>query len=60
MKSSKNLEVILPNIVVRWEALSTTQKQEILKIVEDITHAVPSTKHSKLRVSSYLRMKPKL
>ncbi|EJF87742.1 hypothetical protein ME3_01295 [Bartonella melophagi K-2C] len=60
MKNSKNLEVILPNIVVRWESLSTTQKQEILMVVEDITYAVPSTKRLKLQASSYLQMKPKL
>nr|WP_081632711.1 hypothetical protein [Bartonella bovis] len=60
MKNSKNLEAILPNIVVRWEALSTIQKQEILKTVENITQAVPSTKHLKLQAFSYLRMKPKL
>ncbi|ATO56891.1 hypothetical protein B11Cv2_001040 [Bartonella sp. 1-1C] len=59
MKNSKNLEIILPSIIVKWETLSTAQKQEILGIIEDITCVSPSIKNLKPQAFSCLQMKPK-
>ncbi|WP_317993504.1 hypothetical protein [Bartonella gliris] len=59
MKNDKNLKAILPDIIVKWEALSTTQKQEILKRVENSTNAVQSKGHLKPQSSFYLQTKSK-
>ncbi|WP_246744000.1 hypothetical protein [Bartonella raoultii] len=59
MKNDEKFEATLSDIIVKWEALSTTQKQEILKIVENSTNATQSTEHLKLQSSFYLQRKSK-
>ncbi|MBB5073184.1 putative Fe-S protein YdhL (DUF1289 family) [Bartonella callosciuri] len=59
MKNDKKSETALSDIIVKWEALSTSQKQEILKIVEDSANANPSKEYLKLQSSFYLQTKLK-
>lgn len=59
MKNDEKFEVALSDIIVKWEALSTTQKQEILKIVESSTNSAQSTEYLKLQSSFYLQRKSK-
>ncbi|EJF88252.1 hypothetical protein ME1_00710 [Bartonella vinsonii subsp. arupensis OK-94-513] len=59
MKNDEKFEVDLSKIIVKWEALSTAQKQEILRIVENSTNVAQSTEHLKLQSSSYLQTKSK-
>ncbi|WP_246786257.1 hypothetical protein [Bartonella taylorii] len=59
MKNSEKFEATLSDIIVKWEALSTAQKQEILKIVESSTTASQSIEHLKLQSSFYLQTKSK-
>ncbi|EJF81071.1 hypothetical protein [Bartonella doshiae] len=60
MKNDKNFETILPDVIVKWEALSTAQKQEILKRVENSTNFAQSKGCLKLQSSFYLQTKSKL
>ncbi|WP_246787151.1 hypothetical protein [Bartonella taylorii] len=60
MKNDEKFKVTLSDIIVKWEALSTAQKKEILKIVESSTNADQSTEYLKLQSSFYLQMKSKL
>ncbi|EJF77225.1 hypothetical protein MCO_01404 [Bartonella sp. DB5-6] len=60
MKNDKKFEVTLSDIIVKWEALSTAQKKEILKIVESSTNSDQSTEYLKLQSSFYLQTKLKL
>ncbi|EJF86300.1 hypothetical protein [Candidatus Bartonella washoeensis] len=60
MKNDKNFDTVLTDIIVKWEALSTTQKREILKRVENSTTAAPLKEHLKLQSSFYLQTKSKL
>ncbi|AGF76085.1 hypothetical protein [Bartonella vinsonii] len=59
MKNDKKIEAVLSDIIVKWEALSKAQKQEILEIVENSTNAAQSTEHLKLQSSFYLQTKSK-
>ncbi|WP_273759337.1 hypothetical protein [Bartonella sp. ML70XJBT.G] len=59
MKNDEKFEAALSDIIVKWEALSATQKQEILKIVESSTNSAQSTEHLKLQSSFYLQRKSK-
>ncbi|MGF7157395.1 hypothetical protein [Bartonella heixiaziensis] len=59
MRNDENFEIVLPDIIVKWEALSTTQKQEILKRVEHSINVVQSKEHLKLQSSFYLQTKSK-
>ncbi|WP_336294264.1 hypothetical protein [Bartonella sp. CB169] len=60
MNNDEKLEAALSDIIVKWEALSTVQKQEILKIVENATTSSRSTERSKPQSSFYLQTKPKI
>ncbi|ATP12634.1 hypothetical protein BHOIPH791_11680 [Bartonella henselae] len=60
MKNEENFEKVLPRIIVKWEALSKTQKQEILERVENVTASSQSTEDLKLQSSFYLQTKSKL
>ncbi|WP_375665752.1 hypothetical protein [Bartonella sp. TT121SHDZB] len=60
MKNDKKIETTLSDIIVKWESLSTSQKQAILDRVENSTDAVHSTEHLRLRSSFYLQTKSKL
>ncbi|GAA5106581.1 hypothetical protein [Bartonella jaculi] len=60
MRNDENLEKVLPNIIVKWEALSATQKQEILERVENSTKVAQSKEYLKLQSSFYLQTKSKL
>ncbi|MCZ2158342.1 hypothetical protein NPX99_03460 [Bartonella sp. 220] len=59
MKNDKKIEAALSDIIVKWEALSKAQKQEILEIVENSTSSAQSTEHLKLQSSFYLQTKSK-
>ncbi|MET3590243.1 putative Fe-S protein YdhL (DUF1289 family) [Bartonella silvatica] len=59
MKNNKKVKETLSNLIVKWEALSTAQKQEVLKIVENSTTSDQSIEHLKLQSSFYLQMKSK-
>ncbi|WP_409360796.1 hypothetical protein ACRPOS_005415 [Bartonella heixiaziensis] len=59
MRNDENFEIVLPDIIVKWEALSTTQKQEILKRVEHSINVAQSKEHLKLQSSFYLQTKSK-
>ncbi|WP_246464862.1 hypothetical protein [Bartonella phoceensis] len=59
MSNNEKFEAALSDIIVKWEALSTAQKQEILKIVENFTTAAQSIEHLKPQSSFYLQMKSK-
>ncbi|WP_083859150.1 hypothetical protein [Bartonella florencae] len=59
MKNDEKFDSALSDIIVKWEALSTAQKQEILKIVENSTTSAQSTEHLKLQSSFYLQKKSK-
>ncbi|EJF74927.1 hypothetical protein [Bartonella birtlesii] len=59
MKNDEKFDSALSDIIVKWEALSTAQKQEILKIVEDSTASAQSTERLKLQSSFYLQTKSK-
>ncbi|GAA4662616.1 hypothetical protein [Bartonella pachyuromydis] len=59
MKNDEKFEATLSDIIVKWEALSTTQKQEILKIVENSTDSAQSIEYLKLQSSFYLQRKLK-
>ncbi|WP_455479004.1 hypothetical protein V4B17_04450 [Bartonella sp. B23] len=59
MKDSEKFEAALSDIIVKWEALSRAQKQEILKIVESSTTSAQSVEHLKLQSSFYLQTKSK-
>ncbi|KEC54636.1 hypothetical protein [Bartonella koehlerae] len=60
MKNEENFEKVLPHIIVKWEALSKTQKQEILERVENVTASSQSAEDLKLQSSFYLQTKSKL
>ncbi|WP_455480392.1 hypothetical protein V3564_04420 [Bartonella sp. B12(2025)] len=60
MKNDEKIEAALSDIIVKWEALSTVQKQEILKIVENSTTVAQSTEHLKPQSSFCLQTKSKL
>ncbi|GAA5097372.1 hypothetical protein [Bartonella acomydis] len=59
MKNEEKFDSALSDIIVKWEALSTAQKQEILKIVENSTTSAQSTECLKLQSSFYLQTKSK-
>ncbi|WP_375616548.1 MULTISPECIES: hypothetical protein [unclassified Bartonella] len=60
MKNDKKFEAALSDIIVKWESLSTSQKQAILDRVENFTEAAHSTEHLRLQSSFYLQTKSKL
>lgn len=60
MKNEENFEAVLPDIIVKWEALSTIQKRKILERLENFTNSLQSTEHLKLQSSFYLQTKSKL
>ncbi|WP_273758329.1 hypothetical protein [Bartonella sp. AU55XJBT] len=60
MKNDEKFEAVLSDIIVKWESLSTSQKQAILDRVENSTTASHSTEHLKLQSSFYLPTKSKL
>ncbi|WP_375633027.1 MULTISPECIES: hypothetical protein [unclassified Bartonella] len=63
MKNDKKFETTLSDIIVKWESLSTSQKQAILDKVEnstDSTDSAHSTEHLRLQSSFYLQTKSKL
>ncbi|WP_246744014.1 hypothetical protein [Bartonella raoultii] len=60
MKSDEKFEATLSDIIVKWESLSTSQKQAILDRVESFTTASHSTEHLKPQSSFYLQTKSKL
>ncbi len=60
MKNDKKFETTLSDIIVKWESLSTSQKQAILDKVENSTDSAHSTEHLRLQSSFYLQTKSKL
>ncbi|WP_083871956.1 hypothetical protein [Bartonella rattaustraliani] len=59
MKNSKKSETALSDIIVKWEALTTAQKQEILERVEHSTDSSLLTEHLKPQSSFCLQTKLK-
>ncbi|UTO27922.1 hypothetical protein [Bartonella harrusi] len=59
MKNEEKFEAALSDIIVKWEALSTAQKQEVLRIVENSTNVAQLREYLKLQSSFYLQRKSK-
>ncbi|EJF83038.1 hypothetical protein [Bartonella rattimassiliensis] len=60
MKNDKKNETTLSDIIVKWESLSTSQKQAILDRVENSTDSAHSTEHLRPQSSFYLQTKSEL
>nr|WP_081585544.1 hypothetical protein [Bartonella senegalensis] len=60
MKNEENFEKVLARIIVKWEALSKTQKQKILERVENFTASSQLAEDLKLQSSFYHQTKSEL